>query len=451
MNKPMVIFFARGYQADFFPHLQSDSYCSGFVVLTRAERQRVENLGGKVVACFEEDYDALAMTPISESYLMTSFMSDRFLGRFSYRKRLEILGKEVSFWAGVLDQYTPQAVVNELVAIEISEVLLIECRRRNIRYLAGMNCLIDGYFYWLENPLSLSGKHLQERAPSKDSLEAANRYVEELLAKDYKPFYVKDLRGRRDLAPVAVALAKTGYWLWRRLAERCGGGFSYEMYDDEYWKRLVVFMKGLFLKYDDLDEIPGGKEIIYYPLHQEPEATLNYMSEFYANQVATIENIMRCLNANQVLVVKEHPVDKGALLRRKFAALKRTCSGLYYLPAERHGREVLAVANRVVTLTSTVGWEAAVLGKRVYVLGKIFYDHFNGVTAVSDFSALRLALTTPAGGTWIEKGSVEHFVANMLEQSDPGNPFPHAQLYSAANIRRVTDSIVRAVGGDRVS
>jgi Capsule polysaccharide biosynthesis protein len=442
---PVVLFFARGYQSEFFPSLESERYQSIFATLTKVERVRVEGLGGRVVGSFEEDYASLAATPVVEGYLTTSFMSDRFLGRYPYQKRLEILGKEVSFWARILDKYAPVAVVNELVAIEISEVLLLECHARGIRYLAGMNCLVEDYFYWLPNPLSLSGKYMRAIAPGTESTLLARKYIRELLARDYKPFYVKNLRSRRNIKPLLVACAKMILWSARRAVSFAFESFRYEMYDEEYSKRLVVYFKGLVRSYDSIGDLPVGKEVIYYPLHQEPEATLNYMSEFYSNQAATIENILKCLNVSQVLVVKEHPVDKGSLLRRKFWSLRRQYSGLYYFPAELHGREVLAGAQRIVTLTSTVGWEAAVLGKKVYVLGQIFYDHFEGVTAVHDFDDLKVKLRTDISGTTLDLERVETFVAQMVEQSVRGNPFPHANLYSEQNRRWVIDAIARAL------
>jgi hypothetical protein len=445
MNKPVVLFFARGYQADFFPTLESERYQSIFATLTKAERLRVERLGGRVVGCFEEDYESLPTASVAEDNLRTSFTSDRFLGRYPYSKRLEILGKEVAFWAGILDKYMPIAVINELVAIEISEVLLIQCGPRKIRYLAGMNCLVDDYFYWLGNPLSLSGKYLQDTVAKDASVQHAKKYVQELLAKDYKPFYVKNLSSRRSLVPLMVACAKLVTWNARRAASVAFNSFRYEMYDDEYLKRVVVYFKSLFYSYDEFGDIPSGKEIIYYPLHQEPEATLNYMSEFYSNQVATIENILKCLHVNQVLVVKEHPVDKGSLLRQKFWLMRRRYSGLYYFPAELHGRELLGRAHRVVTLTSTVGWEAAVSGKPVYVLGQIFYDQLKGVTAVHSFMELKECLRAPPPATKLDLSTVENFVARMVEQCYRGNPFPHTDLYSVENRKCVVDAIARAM------
>jgi hypothetical protein len=446
MSKPTVLFFARGYQAGFFPELGCDKYQSVFATLTSAERRLVERKGGLVVACFEEDYAGISPAHVPVDYLTTSLMSDRFLGRFSHAKRREILGKEIAFWRTLFEKYVPVAVVNELVAIEISEVLLIESRRHGVRYLACINCPVDDYFYWIRNPLSLSGVHLELREPGQEALAKARAYVQEVLAKDYGPFYVKNLRGRLSPFVFAVSLAKLMYWKLRRAWSAFSGRFMYEIYEDEYGKKVAVYLKSLFLRYDSLRDIPEDIEIVFYPLHQEPEATLNYMAEFQSNQVATIENILKCLNLNQVLVVKEHPVDKGSLLRSKFRALRKSCSGLYFLPAEVHGREVLNRAHRVVTLTSTVGWEASILGDEVFVLGSIFYDRFGGVRHVEGFESLRQALRRPVVRTSPRLAAVEQFVASLVEQSYPGNPLPHAGLYDAVNRQRVVEAVVRGAG-----
>jgi hypothetical protein len=440
-----VLFFARGYQADFFPTLACDRYQALFATLTRAERACVVRRGGQVVGCFEEDYADLTPAAVPPDYLLTSFMSDRFLGRFRYAKRLEILGKEIAFWRRLLDTYRPVAVVNELVAIEISEVLLIECRARGIRYLAGMHALVENFFYWLSDPMTLSGRSQEWPTPGAESRAQARSYLTQALQPDHKPFYVRHLSGRRSLKPLLIGSAKLLLWRARRVAGAASGSFRYENYEDEYAKRVAVYFKALVHSYDRLEDLPAGREVIYYPLHQEPEATLNYMSELYSNQPATIENILKCLNSAQVLVVKEHPVDKGSLLRAKFWRLRRDYSALYLLPAEVPGHEVLAAAARVVTLASTAGWEAALLGKPVYVLGQSFYDHLSVVHAATGFEELKRGLRTSAPRRAPDVATIEEFVASMTEQSYPGNPFPHAQLYSERNRECVIDAIVRAL------
>jgi capsule polysaccharide modification protein KpsS len=144
--------------------------------------------------------------------------------------------------------------------------------------------------------------------------------------------------------------------------------------------------------------------------------------------------------------VKEHPVDKGALLRGKFRELKRQQSALYYLPAETHGRQVLAHTSRVVTLTSTVGWEAAVTGRTVYVLGQIFYDRLAGLQRIRNFDELKAALRSAVAGQPVAREDVVDFVARMTAASYPGNPFPHDALYSERNQACVVHAICDAAG-----
>lgn len=449
-NKPKILFFARGFQAGFYPELIDDRYEAIFVTLTREEAAQVRAKGQQVTACFEEDFDRLSIAEVPRNYLSTSLMSERFLGRYDQAARLEILGKEIAFWRGLLDKHQPVAVANELIAIEISEVLLIETRARSIAYLAPMYCPVEGMFYWLPDPLTLSGQALDLPDPSPESLALADTYLAEVSKSDYKPYYVRNLAGRRNLKPVLTGLAKSLMWRWRDRASRDisrPGAFRYESYSDEYSKRPQVFLASFRHAYDRLDAIPDTREIVLYPLHQEPEATLNYMSEFMANQVATIENILKCLGPHQTLVVKEHPVDKGSLLRPKFRDIRARYSNLLFLPAEVHSREVLARCERVVTLTSSVGWEAAVLGKSVCVMGEIFWDSVPGVTRIANWQELRRAMRTPiAEMERVTPEDARRFVAGLVEFSHKGRPLPNAQLYSADNIALVRDAIVKGAG-----
>ena len=452
-DKPKVLFFARGFQAGFYPELRDDRYEAVYVTLTREEAEQVRAKGCEVAACFEADFDTIAPASVPEDYLLTSLMSERFLGRYSQDERLTILGKEIAFWRALLDEHQPVAVCNEIIAIEISEVLLIETRKRDITYLAPMYCLIEGLFYWLPDPLTLSGQALDLPEPTERTLAMADAYLEQVRQSDYKPYYVRNLAGRRSLKPLLTGIAKSALWRWRdRTSKDPGkpGAFRYETYTEEYSKRSQVFAASFTKSYDALPAIPETREIVLYPLHQEPEATLNYMSEFMSNQVATIENILKCLGPHQTLVVKEHPVDKGALLRPKFQDIRARYSNLAFLPAEVHAREILARCERVVTLTSSVGWEAAVLGKSVCVMGEIYWDSVPGVTRISTWPELRAAMRTPIDEmARVDPEGARRFVASLAEFSQPGRPLPNPKLYDSDNIKLVRDAICTGAGIER--
>ncbi len=328
--------------------------------------------------------------------------------------------------------------MNEIVAIEISEVLLIEAERSGIDYLAPMHTPFDGRFYWIDNPMTLSGRFIARANPGESATAMAAKFVQSIKAKDYTPFYVRNVAKRQALLPLAKAIVQLVRSRVREIAR--GSEFHYENMRGIYAKRVSVFLKTPFRRYDRMEDIPEGSEVIYYPLHQEPEATLAYMSEFYSNQAATIENILKALAPGQILVVKEHPIDPGSLLQEKHWRLRQEQSGLLFLPGETPSRPVIGKASRIVTLASTVGLEGILAGKAVYLLGEAFYDALPGVR-IEGFAELRQALRSPAEQS-LEADDVAEYIAGIVELSHSGNPFESPVLFDDANVRGIVDGII---------
>jgi hypothetical protein len=47
------------------------------------------------------------------------------------------------------------------------------------------------------------------------------------------------------------------------------------------------------------------------------------MAYFFDDQLNIIENTLKCLNENQILLVKEHPQQPGTLIQNKFKNIKK--------------------------------------------------------------------------------------------------------------------------------
>ncbi|MFN9940973.1 MAG: hypothetical protein ACK56I_15995 [bacterium] len=93
-----------------------------------------------------------------------------------------------------------------------------------------------------------------------------------------------------------------------------------------------------------------------------------------------------------------------------------------------------------------MGWEAAILGKPVYVLGQIFYDHARGVQRVDNLVMLKSLLRAPAQRPQATAEDFVDFIARMTAGAYPGNPFPHEQLYSQRNHDCVVYAICAGAG-----
>ena len=442
-EKPKAVFFARDYQADFFPFLKSEKYDSVLVTLTKEEKKRIKKKGYPVAACFEEQYDKLDISEFEEDYLETSFSADRYLRFLAILDRRIILGKEITFWRQILVDYDAKIIVNETVAIEISEVLSIEAKKRGVRYLSWMNLSIKNYFYWQTTALhnSLDPKIFNVE-PDPKSIEVAQLYIKSVCDGNGRPFYVNNLRGRYSL----YLFTKNVYWTLRCL-------LTEHRYRDKaknlvffgdnlpfYIERLISVFNSFIFDYDKIEKT-NQLEIIFYPLHYEPEAALFYMAEFFDNQLANIEHLAKCLKHNQILVVKEHPQQPGVLLQTKFRKLKRRVSNLIFLPAEYSTFHLIKRCKLVVTLGSTAGIEALILGKPVAILGKVFYDNYNGVNRLNSFDELKSFMRDERLWKKPDEDLMIRFIAQMVKHSQIGNPFPHQELHSELNVKHIVSAI----------
>lgn len=435
------MFFAREYQSDFFPLLNSLKYESIYVTLTLDEKKRVEAKGKSVLLCFEEEYDTLVPADVPDDYFETSFGSDRYLGPLSLQLRREILGKEISFWRQALETSRATAVVNEIVAIEISEVLHLECRKRGIRYLSWLSFAAPNTFYFQHTPMhNQLDNSIQLLQPTAADVAKAEAYIEKVLAGSGQPFYAQNIKKRGN--PVMLLKSIKRWMLTKISASRYPKAKSLAIFGNPQYvfaTSIKLYFLSFFRKYKKLDDFRGF-DLVFYPLHFEPEATLKYMSEFFSNQAATIEYISKCLKTNQVLVVKEHPQQPGMLLTDTFRRLQRNYSNILLLPAEIPTTHLIRECKAIVTLTSTAGFEGLIAGKPVFVLGKIFYNQCPGVHKIGSYEDLRQKLRSPEYAKPSPE-QVKHFISQMVHYTHVGNPYQHASLYTNENIADVTRAI----------
>lgn len=441
--KKKVLFFAREYQADFFPLLRSEKYDAYYVTLTLEEKRRVEAKGQPVFACFEEMYDTLIPVQFPESYFLTSFASDRFMGSLSLAERQTILGKEIAFWRFALEEGKADAVINETVAIEASEVLFIEAEKRRIPYYSWMSLPVPNTFYFQHTPMNNElNWSIQDLQPLDEDLARAEEYMEKVRQGVGAPFYAQNLKKRGN--PVVLLKFVKRWILAKKRSVKYSKAKSLAIFGCPqriFSTRIKLYFLSIFRGYKKLEEY-RQHELIFYPLHFEPEATLKYMSEFYSCQPSTIEYIAKCLKSNQILVIKEHPQQPGMLLTAAFRRVQREYSNVLFLPAEIPTAQLIRDCKAIVTLTSTAGFEGMIIGKPVFVLGKIFYNQCPGINKVSSYEELRSLMHAPHYQVSTQE-QARQFIAKMVRYASSGNPYEHANLYSQQNISAVTRAIER--------
>ncbi len=182
----------------------------------------------------------------------------------------------------------------------------------------------------------------------------------------------------------------------------------------------------------------------YYPLHYEPEASIDVLGTPYRDQAALIEQIVAALPAKHVLYVKEHPhMNPGSRPARFYWRLSQLGS-VRLVDQKVDGHELLARCKGVLTIAGTSGFEALFYGKPVLLFGRTFYEDFKeGVIrprGLEEFAEKLLMISQFPG---FDPGLLDKFIVAVLKRSYPGvNELTAPGMENPANDAALADALI---------
>lgn len=136
-----------------------------------------------------------------------------------------------------------------------------------------------------------------------------------------------------------------------------------------------------------------GEKFLLYPLHFHPESSTSILSGTYLDEYEVIRNIAFSLPEGLRLYVKDH-ISAFAYPTLDFYRRIRALPNVRLLAPEQPTKQLIKESVGVITLTSTVGYEALLLKKIVFLYGHVFYEFHKGVTRVERPSMLKNIIET---------------------------------------------------------
>ena len=182
------------------------------------------------------------------------------------------------------------------------------------------------------------------------------------------------------------------------------------------------------------------EKFVLYPLHFHPEASSSIWASDYVDELNTVKAIAFRLPASVKLYVKEHP-SAVALQPLSFYKQLNSLPNVKLLAPQLPTKEIIRRSAGVVTLTSTVGFEAAVLNKPVITLGNVFYNFFPNVNSVRDYSQLAPAIEWLLKFKPISENDLIDATAAYIEFGMPGAFDFHRSLNDSSALSRVADIV----------
>jgi len=147
--------------------------------------------------------------------------------------------------------------------------------------------------------------------------------------------------------------------------------------------KLIVLLK---MKIFDKTDVTNDTYFLF-PIHMQPEASTLVLAKYYVDQLTTIINISKTLPMGVYLYVKEHKSALGERFLDFYKVLKKH-PNIKLISHDENTFDLIRHSKGIITLSSTVGWEALFYKKPVLVFGDVFYNGTGLTKKVSSFDAL---------------------------------------------------------------
>jgi hypothetical protein len=195
--------------------------------------------------------------------------------------------------------------------------------------------------------------------------------------------------------------------------------------------------------------IPHRKPYVFFPLHKQPEASVDIKGSPFTGQLDIIRSLARTLPLSHDLYVKEHIVALNTRPAAFYAQLEQI-PGVRLIAPSAEAFGLISDADLVVTITGTAAYEAALLRRPAATIAPIFFDR---IVAYPRFDPARdsLAQRLDAKPGQFLKSDAElvAFLAWLLAQSFPGvagDAFWQPDSMSSENITQVARGFAQALG-----
>ena len=116
-----------------------------------------------------------------------------------------------------------------------------------------------------------------------------------------------------------------------------------------------------------------NKKFVLFTLHKQPEASVDNTGRYYEDQLEIIKNIWRILPEDTLLIVKEH---SNAIGDRKleFYQIISQYKNVEFIQYNEDSYSLINMAEAVFTISGTIAYEAALMGKPAFTFIPIFFN-----------------------------------------------------------------------------
>jgi hypothetical protein len=490
-----VLFFARSYlnplACKLKPYLDSHGIRTLFVTQTESERRKLCALGYETVPSIQEVLKRQRQPVQSRTrwvepgdfrevtqFFNDPILSDRFLLSFEDSQRSAIANVISNYVDSLYREYDIVGFLSEPVTMLVTHLFVYWGMKNGAKNLLWCTGFYPRTMYFTSsldlnpNPV-LSAKcsdvGLGVQGIAKYIQDVRNNYIgpvyNRLYNRNKRVTILSLLKGRNGRSPLILdnssaflmyALARLIRTLYYRLffrftqdyitagsVQECSVAVVASLLSYLPYRRSREFLR-LLLEQGEV----AGRKVFFYPVQYEPEASLTYVAPLIDSQQNLIRKIITILPSDAILVIKEHPNQLGSLKLPRWSFL----SGLpnvVAVPGHVNARNIIKSSYAVLTISSTAGFEACLLGIPTIVFSKCYYSKLPFAVECLDYHSLSsqgmCALVHEVLVRALDDDQLVESIMDLSSCLSKGDPQPSGYLYDSDNLNHLAINISRAL------
>lgn len=320
-------------------------------------------------------------------YVYPDIERENWLGFTSRRDSkwyLSYILTSLNWLENIFNKYNVDAIIYEQFTTAPAFLLGEVAKKRGVKYFGLQQSRIPGRFEIHEDKYSF--------------IELVSKKYQELLTLneiDEKQLY-EVINYKKNIKSIEPSYMKPASYYLESFSQILGSGFLKKTYFSIKNYKLCSYqisspltfsyyrLKNKIKKllnsnyYLRFTRLPESEKYILYPLQYHPEASTSVFAKNFDDELITIRNIAFNLPMDYILYVKEHKAALG-IRDRQFYRQISAIPNVKLISHDRNTKDLILNSKGVITLTSTVGYEAVIMGKPVIVLGRVFYEQAYGV------------------------------------------------------------------------
>lgn len=441
-----------------FPTFEGAAYVSDSLAYRSIEPREPRLRDGRLKLLFEwditsaskhtePDWDYLREQEqsLGDPVLWNVLLADRriFFGRSckfrqDYRPRFDhdqmgaILTVALRQILAFVDDFRPDVVIGFGTATFGDYLLYRIAKVRGIPYLLLKSTKIGNYVSLNDDAVALSA-HIKDVLHGRQhldpiTLDEARRHIRSIRERGVRyegalksAAKVRFVSGARGLAAGLVRELKTALDPVVRSDNHVDSTLSHAWHANFRQPLSAAFiryrLKGAILQLKDLETLAG---YAFFPLHFEPEVSIQVFGRPFQNQIELVRNLALALPVGMLLVVKEHPRSVGFRPLGYYRKLL-DIPNVRLVDPQIPTHVVTRGSSLVAVISGSTGLEAAICGKPVLVFGTPTYNALSDqmICRVSDLHSLGSDIRDLLSRYASDETKLEEFVGAHIQGSVP--------------------------------